>query len=463
MIAILKDQLARFGAGDYGELRYHKRLASSIVVRKGELDTAQSSRYDGVGVRVLRNGRWGFSSTNRVDEDAVGRALEQALAAAAAAERPEREVRLAPVESATGTFSTTTVRSLDETTLQDKVDLVRRTESLIRSTSQLIESAVCRFEEILDYKVIVTTDGAAVELWDSKPQFYATAVAARNGERERATEAVGVTGGLDQLFSKRSPEEMAERAAGRAVDSLAAPHPEGATTTVILGPELVGLIAHEAVGHTVEADLVQAGAVTRDKMGKRVASELVTLGDSGPSYLSPHAGGTVLVDDEGVPCGNTVIIKDGRLISYLHNRQTAAEFGVDPTGNARAWEYSVEPLIRMRNTYIAPGERSLEEMTSEVEDGYLLGAALGGQADSTAEFMFGVQEARRIRNGRLGGLVRGVTIAGQAFEVLMSVDAVSADFAWDMGSGHCGKGQPAKVDGGGPHIRCRATVGGRQT
>jgi TldD protein len=463
MINILNDHLARFDAGDYGELRYHRRLASSVVVRKGELETAQSSRYDGVGVRVLRNGRWGFSSTNRVDKRAVARAVEQALAASAATERPEREIRLAPARLAVGTFSTTEIRSLDETALQDRVNLVTRTESLIRSRSGLIESAVCRFDEILDYKAIVTTDGAAFELWDSKPQFYATAVAARGGERERATEAVGVTGGIDQLFSKRSPEEMAERAAGRAVDSLTAPHPEGATTTVILGPELVGLIAHEAVGHTVEADLVQAGAVTRDKMGRRVASELVTLGDSGPSHLAPHAGGTVLVDDEGVPCGNTIIIEDGLLVSYLHNRQTAAEFGVDPTGNARAWEYSVEPLIRMRNTYIAPGARSLEQMISEVQDGYLLGAALGGQADSTAEFMFGVQEARRIRNGKLGGLVRGVTVAGQAFEVLMSVDAVSADFAWDMGSGHCGKGQPAKVDGGGPHIRCRATVGGRQT
>lgn len=463
MIDILKAQLGRFDARDYGELRYHQRLAFTVVVRKGELETAQSSRYEGVGVRVLRHGRWGFSSTNRADEASIGRAVEQALAASEAAHEPRDDVRLASARLAQGTFSTTAVRSLDETPLQDRVDVVWRTESLVRGQSRFVESALCQLDEVLDNKVIVTTDGAAVELWDSKPQFYAMAVAAKNGERERATESVGVTGGWDELFEKSSPEQMAGRAAQRAVDCLTAPHPEGTTTTVILGPELVGLIAHEAVGHTVEADIVQAGAVTRDKMGKRVASELVTLGDSGPSYLAPNAGGTLLVDDEGVLCGNTIIIRDGRLVSYLHNRQTAAEFGVEPTGNARAWEYSVEPLIRMRNTYLAPGESDLEQMISEVRDGYLLGAAIGGQADSNAEFMFGVQEARRIVNGRVGGLVRGATIAGQAFEVLMTVDAVSGDFAWDMGSGHCGKGQPAKVDGGGPHIRCRATVGGRQT
>ncbi len=463
MIDILKAQLSRFRAEEYGELRYHKRKATAVVVRRGELETATSSLYEGVGVRVLKQGRWGFSSTNRTDTASITRAVERALAAAAAAEKPEKRIRLAAADLAVGTFRPSFAKPLEEIAIEEKVELVRRTEELMRSRSRLVESATCQYEELVDEKAIVTTDGAAVTMYDSKPQFYAIAVASKNGEKERAVESVGVTGGWNELFEKHSPEQMAERAARRAVDCLAARHPEGVTTTVVLGPELVGLIAHEAVGHTVEADMVQAGAITRDKMGTRVASELITLGDSGPSYLAPHAGGTISVDDEGVKCENTVIIKDGVLVSYLHNRQTAAEFGVEPTGNARAWEYSVEPLIRMRNTYIEPGDADVEEMIAGVGEGFLLGAALGGQADHTGEFMFGVQEARRIRSGKLGELVRGATIAGQAFEVLLSVDAVSRDFAWDLGSGHCGKGQPAKVDGGGPYIRCRATVGGRQT
>jgi TldD protein len=149
-------------------------------------------------------------------------------------------------------------------------------------------------------------------------------------------------------------------------------------------------------------------------------------------------------------------------VSYLHNRETAAHFGVEPTGNARAWEYADEPLIRMRNTYIEPGSQTLEEILASTPDGYFLDGARNGQADSTGEFMFGVERAYRIRNGKLAELLRGVTITGNAFEVLQSVDAVSRDFLWDLGSGHCGKGQPAKVDAGGPYIRCRAIVGGRQ-
>mgnify|MGYP001591100239 CR=1 FL=1 len=117
----------------------------------------------------------------------------------------------------------------------------------------------------------------------------------------------------------------------------------------------------------------------------------------------------------------------------------------------------------MRNTYIEPGTSSLEEMIAGVEDGYLLDGAEGGQADATGEFMFGVQEAWRIRKGKKMELVRGVTISGTWIEVLSSVDAVSREFQWDLGSGYCGKFQPAKVDAGGPWVRCQAILGGRQS
>jgi TldD protein len=245
------------------------------------------------------------------------------------------------------------------------------------------------------------------------------------------------------------------------VDLLSAAYPEGGRTRVLLSPSLVGLLTHEAVGHTVEADFVAAGSVAAGKLGTRVASEHVTLCDSGLSELSTGAGGTLMVDDEGVLTGNTTIIKDGVLVSYLHDRESAARNGVAPTGNARAWEFDNEPLIRMRNTYIAPGDASLEAMIANIDDGYLLDGAANGQADANGEFMFGTREAYRIQNGVRGPLLRGVNISGTAFDVLRSVDAVGRDFKWDLGAGHCGKGQPAKVDAGGPWLSCEVVLGGR--
>ena len=191
--------------------------------------------------------------------------------------------------------------------------------------------------------------------------------------------------------------------------------------------------------------------------------ELVTLCDSGDTEHSPHAVGILPVDDEGVLTRRTVIIEDGVLRSFLHNRETAARYGVAPTGNARAYVYSDDPIIRMRNTYIEPGETPLEELIGGVERGYYLrGLGMSGQADSNAEFMFGVREARRIADGKVGELVRGATISGNAFDVLKSADGVGDDFAWEHGAGACGKGQAAKVDAGGRHIRCTLTIGGRQ-
>ena len=157
-----------------------------------------------------------------------------------------------------------------------------------------------------------------------------------------------------------------------------------------------------------------------------------------------------------------MIIKNGILSSYLHNRESAAIYGVEPTGNGRAWLYSDEPLIRMRNTYIEPGTQTLEEIISSTKEGYLVDCPLGGQADATGEFMFGAQKVTKIEKGKLTKMFRGATISGQAFEVLSTVDAVSREFLLDLGSGYCGKGQPAKVDAGGPYIRCRATIGGVQ-
>jgi TldD protein len=294
-----------------------------------------------------------------------------------------------------------------------------------------------------------------------RPEFRVNVVAQKDGEIQRGFDSAGATGGWDCLFRTASAEALVDRAAKQAVDLLTARYPEGGRKRVLLSPGLVGLLTHEAIGHTVEADFVAAGSCAAGKLGQRVASDLVTLCDSGVSEYHDGAGGTLAVDDEGVLTQRNVIIENGELKSYLHDRESAARFGVAPTGNARAWEYADQPLIRMRNTYIAPGDSKLDEMIAEIEDGYLLDKPAGGQADSNGEFMFGVREAYRITNGKRGPLLRGVNISGTAFDVLQTVDAVGNEFRWDLGAGHCGKGQLAKVDAGGPWLRCSVLIGGR--
>ena len=131
-----------------------------------------------------------------------------------------------------------------------------------------------------------------------------------------------------------------------------------------------------------------------------------------------------------------------------------------PTGNARAQDYSYPPIVRMRNTYILPGDWKPEEIIEDTKEGIYLKGGVCGQADSNGEFMFNVQEAWEIRNGDLIRPYRGVTISGNAIDVLKSIDAVGNDLKIQS-PGICGKFQEVPVDGGGPHVRCRVMVGGR--
>jgi TldD protein len=450
-------------AADYVELRFHRRRSSRMRVADGSFEDATSSIIAGVGIRALVQGAWGFSGTGGLTRRDIATAAGDAVKAArgAAAAKADKVECLAPVEPVEGVFEPRVRGPLDDHPLEEKVQLVKEIERLTR-TSKGIRTASVLYREFQDHKVIVTSEGTAVEVRDSKPEFYVSAVAGSGADMVSNTQAVGITGGWEDLFHRRDPEEMARTAVDLSTRLLAAKHPKGERATVILDPSLVGLISHEAFGHLVEASFVLSGSVVRGKIGERVASDLVTLVDEGTPAADPHAAGTLLVDDEGVPTRRTAVVERGILRSYLHDRETAQKFGVPPTGNARAWEYRDEPMIRMRNTYIEAGDWTLEEILEDTKEGYLLKGAGGGQADANGEFMFTVEEAYPVAGGETGELLRGATIGGSAFQVLGSVDAISREFRFDMGSGFCMNYQPAKVDGGGGHIRCEAIIGGRQ-
>jgi TldD protein len=229
---------------------------------------------------------------------------------------------------------------------------------------------------------------------------------------------------------------------------------------VIIGSALAGTLAHEAVGHTVEADLVLGGSVAGPNLNKRVASELITITDFAREYDGVPVPLPVIVDDEGIPAEDAVLIKDGVLTGFMHNRESAAHFDAKPQGNARAYLFSDEPLIRMRNTAILPGKSKLEDMIASVDDGYYLTRDGNGQADTTGEFMFGVGMGYEIKKGKIGRAIRDTTIAGVAFEMLKTVDMVSDELHWAC-NGTCGKKQPMPVGMGGPSIKARVSIGGR--
>jgi TldD protein len=451
---------------DYIELRYHRRYSTSVKIAVGELEEASTNNYSGIGIRALVKGAWGFCSTSDTTSSKILASIKNAIKSAkyASQNRLKKVEMLAGKKFAKGRYAVDVAGRLEDIAIEDKIKLVQELEGSVRNYSQSLKSAVCQYVELIDCKRIISSDGCDFEIYDSKPGVKVVAVASENTKKMRAFESACVTGGWQDLMRKKDIYNIPNIAAERAEKLLSARTVKGGRSTVVLDPTLVGLLAHEAVGHTVEADFVLAGSVMQNKIGKKVASEYITLVDAGITRKrivdNQKGAGTIIVDDEGVFAKETVLIEKGILRGYLHNRETAHIFGTEPTGNARAFEYSDEPIIRMRNTYIEAGDWKYDEIIADTKNGYLLKGAIGGQADANAEFMFSVQEAYKIEKGEIKNLFCGAAITGQAFDVLSTADAVSKELEIDMGYGYCGKFQLAKVDGGGPYVRCKALIGG---
>lgn len=448
----------------YVEARYQSRVTSEVNFINGEVERIRVVENTGCGIRVLVDGCWGFTSTTNFSSENLKESLNEAISAARviADTRKNRVKGLGESKMLRGVFRTASNSdNLSDISIEQKIQVTREAEKEARS-NRLIKTASCTYRDTVDHKVIINSDGADIKIYDSKPEFSVTAIARKASNSATAHEGIGITGGWNDLFKKKNHLEYARTASMRATKLLEARHVDGRKTKVILDPAMVGLLSHEAIGHTVEADFVLSGSVAKDKIGTKVASDIVTLVDSGRSEIADNAGGTIIVDDEGVAAERTAIIEKGVLKSFLHNRESAMIFGTSSTGNARAFNYNDEPLIRMRNTYIEPGVDKLDDMVKETKHGYLIKGARNGQADANGEFMFGAEEVYFIENGEVKELLRGASISGNAFEVLKSVDMVGNEFQYDIGTGYCGKYQPAKVDGGGPHIRCEAIIGGLQ-
>ncbi len=251
------------------------------------------------------------------------------------------------------------------------------------------------------------------------------------------------------------PEALGEKVAKLAIEQLTAKSPKGGKFPVVLGTNVVGVFVHEAFGHLAEADLALSGGVLASNLGKKIGSNLVTFYDDG---TIPGAFGAFKYDDEGIASQKTLLIKDGVVTGLMHNRETAQKFKTEPTGNARAEDFRVEPIIRMRCTYMAPRDQTVEELIEDVKSGYYFKSFRGGQANLDGTFQVGIQEGYEIVNGKLGVAVRNASISGNTLETLHHVNGVGKDFMLDPG--RCGKGQTAFISDGGPHIRLSEVVVG---
>ncbi len=258
--------------------------------------------------------------------------------------------------------------------------------------------------------------------------------------------------------------DKAEKAADMAVALLSAPTVKGGVYPVVTDPVLTGVFTHEAFGHLSESDFIYENARMRELMqlGKRFGTDALNILDDGslPGHLGTHK-----YDAEGTPQRQNYLIKDGILVGHLHSRETAGKMGEPATGNARTVNFHHPPIVRMTNTYLAPGKDTFDDMIRDIDLGVFALDMIGGQT-AMEMFTFSAAYGYMIRNGKVAELVRDVVLTGNVFETLKNIDRIGDTIAWaPNGPGGCGKGgqAPLRVGLGGPYIRIQScTVGGAQ-
>ncbi len=454
----LKQYLSFFK--EYTELRAQENKNNQITIINGDIATNRKQVKSGISARAHKGGYWGFASNPLLTENdiqnVIQRATENALYLSGKGKKkditlPVNNGNLRNVFPAQNSLKPQSkiiefLMNLDEYLKTHCKDLSSRVialrtldmeKSLLTSEGSISYSLIPR--SLIYFGMTITKDGEPIELWNNFGGF---------GQFEDVFKLPdNLFAGIDEQYT-----HLQTKANGI--------YAKAGIQEVILGADITGTLAHEAIGHTTEADLVLGGSVAGDLLNKPIASELITLVDFANTAFGKLCPVPVFMDDEGTAAEDCAIIEAGVLKRFMHNKESAAIFGHELTGNARASEFSDEPLIRMRNTAILPGKSKLEEMIASIDDGYYLMKSNNGEADFTSEFMFGILQGYEIKNGKIGKALRDMTISGVAIDVLKSVTMVSDDLSWDC-SGMCGKKQLIPVGMGGPAIKCKVNIGGK--
>jgi TldD protein len=447
---VLERALSR--GGDFAELYAEARRGFSISLDDGRVERPQGGRERGACLRVVLGDS---SYYGHVD----GHAAEDLLRVAGSVAQAVRGEATAPARlGAARAADGHEVRiSPGQVDASRKADLLRACDEHARAASAEVAQVRVSYGESQREVEVFNSEGRAAADDRTRVRLGVQVVARRDGRVETGGDTRGGHAGWELV--EKDPEEVAEKAARRALTLLDAVDAPTGRLPVVVGNGFGGVLLHEAVGHGLEADAVQKRAsVYAGRLGDRLAESFVTAYDDG---RRPGDWGSDGIDDEGTPTRRTTVIEDGRLVSYLYDVLRARKDGVESTGNGRRESFRHLPVPRMTNTFFAPGDATPEGLIGEIERGLYAVSFGGGQVEpATGDFVFGVSEGYLIEGGKVTAPVRGATLVGNGIEALAAVDGIAADL--EIATGYCGKaGQTVPAGVGQPHVRIRElTVGG---
>jgi TldD protein len=443
------------GADD-GELFVERSESESLVFDDGRLKSAAYDSTEGFGLRVVAGETSGYAHASEISQAAITRAA----ASASLAKRGYHGVA-AEGPRATNAKLYGSDDPLASPDFAQKVALLQEIDAFARARDPRVAQVMASLAGERRVVEILRADGRLIR--DVRPlvRLNVQVTVEKDGRRENGSSGAGGRAGFEEWIRPESWREQVEEALRQALVNLDAVACPAGEMDVVLGPGWNGVLLHEAVGHGLEGDFNRKGtSAFAGRIGERVAAPGVTVFDDG---AIADRRGSLTVDDEGTPTSRTILIEDGILVGYMHDRQSARLMGMTATGNGRRQSYAHLPMPRMTNTGMLAGESTREAMIASTTRGLYCANFGGGQVDITnGKFVFQCTEAYLIEDGKVTAPVKGATLIGDGPSALTRVTMVGDDFCFDPGIGVCGKaGQGVPVGVGQPSLKITGlTVGG---
>jgi len=449
--------MMKMAGAEYGDIRIIDGRSESIELKNRKTEGISAKASLGYGIRVIKDGSWGFASASTFTNAALGRTVKLALKIARASSLAKTDdVRLAPLAPVQANHRTYFIKNPFEVTTAQKLKLLDSCCKLMLKEKD-VRIAEAFYDAYETRKIFASTEGSLIEQVIIECGGGIAATAISDGEVQirsfpNSFRGNFATAGYEYVEKMNLPE-AAPRVASEAARLLRAPQCPSGKRDIIIGAGQLALQIHESIGHPIELDRVLgmeasfAGGsfLKTDDIGKlRYGSEIVNVvADS----TVPEGLGTFGYDDEGVPAGSVDIIKEGVFSGFLSSRETAAHLGITSGGAMRAESWSAIPLIRMTNVNLLPGTRELEELIADTEGGlYLETNKSWSIDDKRLNFQFGTEVAFDIKNGKPGQLYKNPTYTGITPVFWGSCDAICNEKYWNLwGTPNCGKGEPMQV------------------
>jgi TldD protein len=439
----------------YAEVMAERAVGHSVRVDKSQTSVGVQPRMEGAVFRAWGGHGWLEAATSGLDAPSLDRcadALGHRLTAEARTTQP-------PGESASGNAErkTESKQPLESLGVEEQLALARGLYQLALSPGG-IDNAFISLGSATEKRLFRSTAGARRWQVTDRTRGSVVPLAMESGKVEYDYLSAGGMGGWEVL-SELTEERVLETAREAKLLLKAGAAPTGAMT-VLLDPSTAGTFAHESFGHGTEADqLLRDRSYLKPLLGEMVGPEFLTLVDDG-SY--PGGWGSIHFDDEGHPAQRTVLVDHGRFVSVLHDRESAAVFHTSATGNTRRADFLSRPFVRMTNTFVEPGDWSLEELLEEAKNGIFLQTCMSGIEDPMGgQMQIKVKKARMIQNGELGAVGPSMALSGKVLDFLKGIKGIGKADVFSIGPGYCGKGHTDLIPAGtgGSYLLSEALVG----